>query len=196
VKKFAAVLLAGGRSTRMGASKALLNYGGTPLWLFQIEKLIRLNPEQLFFSVQAGSSFPPGAWTFVHDRSAELGPLGGLDAALRLTCQEFLVTLAVDMPAMTSAFLSSLLKKAGPAGVVPHLNGFYHGAAAVYPTSILPIVERLLDGDDRSLQHLTDEALKVGLMTVEEITSAQSALFENWNAPDDLSRAGSRSFSG
>jgi molybdenum cofactor guanylyltransferase len=180
----------------MGASKALLNYGGTPLWLFQIEKLIRLNPEQLFFSVQAGSSFPPGAWTFVYDRSAELGPLGGLDAALHLTCQEFLVTLAVDMPAMTSAFLSSLLKKAGPAGVVPHLNGFYHGAAAVYPTSILPIVERLLDGDDRSFQHLTDEALKVGLMTVEEITSAQSALFENWNAPDDLSRAGSRSFSG
>ena len=54
---------------------------------------------------------------------------------------------------------------------------------------ILPIVERLLDGDDRSFQHLTDEALKVGLMTVEEITSAQSALFENWNAPADLSQA-------
>ena len=180
----------------MGANKALLLYDGQPLWRFQIEKLIRLNPEQLFFSVRPDMRFPRGPWTFVHDRSDDLGPLGGLEAALRLTSQEFLVTLAVDMPTMTSAFLSSLLEEAGPAGVVPHLNGFYHGAAAVYPISIVSIVERLLDGDDRSFQHLTDEALKVGLMTVEEITSAQSALFENWNAPDDLSRAGTRSFSG
>lgn len=179
----------------MGMNKALLDYDGQPLWRFQMEKLLRLNPAQLFFSVRPGMGFPRGSWTFVHDRSGNIGPLGGLEAALRLTSQEFLVALAVDMPAMTSAFLSSLLEKAGPAGVVPHLNGFYHGAAAVYPISILPIVERLLDGDDRSFQHLTDEALKVGLMTVEEITSAQSALFENWNAPDDLSKAGTRSFS-
>jgi molybdopterin-guanine dinucleotide biosynthesis protein A len=177
----------------MGMNKALLDYDGLPLWRFQMEKLVRLNPKQLFFSVPPGSRFPSGSWTFVHDRSVDLGPLGGLEAALRLTRQEFLVTLAVDMPAMTSAFLSSLLETAGPAGVVPQLNGFYHGAAAVYPNGILPIVEKILDGDDRSFQHLTYEALKAGLMTVQEITPVQSGLFENWNSTEDLMRARTRS---
>ena len=89
MRKFAAVLLAGGRSTRMGVSKASLDCDGTPLWLFQMEKLIRLHPDRLFFSVQPETEFPSGSWTFVHDRSLDIGPLGGLEAALRLTRQAF-----------------------------------------------------------------------------------------------------------
>ncbi|MGB9276713.1 MAG: molybdenum cofactor guanylyltransferase [Terrimicrobiaceae bacterium] len=188
MRKFAAVLLAGGRSTRMGTNKASLDYDGQPLWCFQMEKLLRLNPGQLFFSVRPGMGFPRGSWTFVHDRSGNLGPLGGLEAALRLTGQEFLITLAVDMPAMTSVFLSSLLEEAGPYGVVPHLDGFYCGTAAVFPKSILPLVEEILACDDRSFQHLIDAALRARLMTVREITAAEAPLFENCNLPGDLKR--------
>ena len=58
--------------------------------------------------------------------------------------RDFLVALAVDMPAMTAAFLRLLLEKAGSAGVVPRLEGFYHGAVAVYPIKILPLAEQVL----------------------------------------------------
>jgi molybdopterin-guanine dinucleotide biosynthesis protein A len=145
VKDFDAVLLAGGESIRMGTNKALIGYR-VPLWRFQMEKLIQLGPDQLFFSTQPGMDFPAGPWTFVHDRTPNLGPLGGLQAALRLARVDFLVTLAVDIPAMTAAFLKSLLEKAGPAGVVPRLEGFYHGAVAVYPIKILPLAEQVLAG--------------------------------------------------
>jgi molybdenum cofactor guanylyltransferase len=189
VNKLAAVLMAGGRSKRMGISKALLDYKGTPLWLFQMEKLVQLHPDRIFFSVPPDMEFPSGSWTFVHDRSPDIGPLGGLEAALRLTREDFLVTLAVDMPAMTAEFLSFLLNKAGPAGVVPHFEGFYHGAAAVYPVTILPLVEQILAGNDRSFQHLIREALQSGIMKAEEIERATSGLFENWNSPEDVKRA-------
>jgi molybdenum cofactor guanylyltransferase len=194
MRKFAAVLLAGGKSTRMGVSKALLDCNGTPLWLFQIEKLVRLRPDQLFFSVQRGMHFPSGSWTFVHDRSPDIGPLGGLEAALRLTRADFLVTLAVDMPSMTAEFLSFLLEKAGPTGVVPLLEGFYHGAAAVYPAKILPLVEQVLAGSDRSFQHLIREALRFGMMKTQEISAAERGLFANWNAPEDVNEADAASF--
>jgi molybdenum cofactor guanylyltransferase len=194
VKDFDAVLLAGGESIRMGTNKALIGYHGVPLWRFQMEKLIQLGPDQLFFSTQLGMDFPAGPWTFVHDRTPNLGPLGGLQAALRLARVDFLVTLAVDMPAMTAAFLKSLLEKAGPAGVVPRLEGFYHGAVAVYPIKILPLAEQVLAGNDRSLQHLIHEAIKAGLMAVEEIEPAKSGLFENWNLPDDVKRTCIRLF--
>ena len=39
-------------------SKALLDYKGTPLWLFQMEKLIQLRPDQIFFSVPPGYGIP------------------------------------------------------------------------------------------------------------------------------------------
>jgi molybdenum cofactor guanylyltransferase len=186
VKKFAAVLLAGGRSARMGTSKALLDHGGSPLWRFQMEKLIRLRPDQLFFSVRPEMEFPSGPWAIVHDRHPDSGPLGGLEAAMRLACADYLITLAVDMPAMTAEFLSLLLEKAGPAGIVPHLDGFYHGASAIYPVRMLTLVEQVCAGEDRSFQHLIREGLRSGMMKAHEVEGAATRLFENWNSPQDL----------
>jgi molybdenum cofactor guanylyltransferase len=177
---------------RMGTSKALLELNGTPLWLLQMKKLVQLRPDQLFFSVQPEVEFPSGPWVFVHDRSPDAGPLGGLEAALRLTRSDYLVALAVDMPAMTAEFLSFLLERAGSAGVVPHLDGFYHGASAVYPVTMLPLVEEVLAGKDRSLQRLIREALRSGMMKPQEIERAASGLFENWNSPQDMTLRSNR----
>jgi molybdopterin-guanine dinucleotide biosynthesis protein A len=186
MKKFAAVLLAGGRSSRMHTNKAFITYDGMPMWRFQVDKLVKLDPDELFLSVQEGAEFPSGAWRFVHDRSTELGPLGGLEAALRQTHSEFLLTLAVDMPGMTVSFLRELLEQPGSAGTVPLLDGFYCGTAAVYPVKILPLVEEILAGKDRSFQRLIDEAIKSGVMTAKEIPISQAALFCNLNSPEDL----------
>lgn len=191
MKEFAAVLMAGGRSKRMGTSKALLDCDGTPLWRLQMNKLVTLRPAELFFSVQPGMAFPPGQWTFVHDCSPDSGPLGGLEAALRLARSNLLVTLAVDMPTMTTDFLNGLLEQSGPAGIVPHLDGYYFGAAAVYPVGILPLVERILAGNDRSFQRLIRDALHSGMMTARDVPPSERGLFENWNAPADVKHLGS-----
>ena len=170
----------------MGVNKGRLDYKGTQLWRFQLDKLIQLNPNRLFFSVTPEMTFPEGPWTVVYDRSPQLGPLGGLEAALRLTSEAFLVTLAVDMPEMTTEFLGFLLGKAKTTGVVPCVDGFYHGACAVYPAHILPLVEQVLASDDRSFQHLVSEALQARFLQVEEIKSTTKKLFENWNFPQDV----------
>jgi len=47
---FAAVLLCGGRSTRMGRDKAFLDWDGRPLWQVQLEKLQQLAPQRLLIS--------------------------------------------------------------------------------------------------------------------------------------------------
>jgi molybdenum cofactor guanylyltransferase len=185
MKKFAAVLLAGGRSSRMRSNKAFIKCEGLPLWRFQINKLAELNPDQLFLSIQGGAEFSSGPWRFVHDRSTELGPLGGLEAALRQTHSEFLLTLAVDMPQMTVTFLRELVEQSGSAGIVPFLDGFYCGAAAVYPVRILPLVEKILADKDRSFQRLIGEAIKSGMLKAKEVPASQATLFANWNSPED-----------
>lgn len=189
MKNFGAVLLAGGRSTRMRANKALLDYNGIPIWRFQMNKLVELGPDELYFSVQPATVFPQGPWEFVHDRSPHLGPLAGLEAALRQTHADFLVALAVDMPGITVGFLSELLERSGPAGTVPRVDGFYCGTAAVYPVGILPLVRMILTSNDRSFQHLICQALESGLMNAKEIPPARQSLFSNWNSRKDLRKA-------
>jgi molybdopterin-guanine dinucleotide biosynthesis protein A len=172
----------------MKTNKALHRHQGMPMWRFQMEKLNSLHPNQLFFSIPRAMKFPSGPWTFLHDRLPEMGPLGGLQAALHGARSEFLMSLAVDMPGMTSEFLSEMLAESETAGVVPLFEGFYCGAAAVYPIKILPLVEKILAGRDRSFQCLLRAAIESGLMKTKEISDAQRSLFENWNAPEDLGR--------
>ena len=96
------------------------------------------------------------------------------------------MTLAVDMPRITVNFLRELIEESECAGTVPLHEGFYCGTAAVYPLKILPLVQEILAGNDRSFQRLIYEALKAGMMNAKEISDSQSALFTNWNSPDDL----------
>jgi molybdopterin-guanine dinucleotide biosynthesis protein A len=97
----------------MGSPKALLDWGGRPLWRHQAETLDSLAPDERFISLPPGLAVDCGTWTRVFDRVPELGPLGGIDAALRAMRSEWLVVLAVDLPAMTTNYLLAQLTAAG-----------------------------------------------------------------------------------
>jgi molybdopterin-guanine dinucleotide biosynthesis protein A len=188
VSSFAAVLLAGGASSRMGRPKALLDFEGQPLWRRQMATLQALAPAELFLSATRELDFGTGPWTTLHDRASGLGPLAGVEAALRAMKVQRLVALAVDMPGVTSDFLRLLLREAGDAGIVAELEGFYQGTVAIYPRSILPRVETILAGDDRSFQKLVGEAVAAGEMKVHRVTEAERSLFRNLNRPEDLAK--------
>lgn len=178
--------MAGGASTRMGQPKALLDYHGAPLWRHQADKLLQLRPRQLLISAPPSLQLEKGPWTIVHDHQSDLGPLAGLDAALDAVTADYLVVLAVDMPAITVDFLQLLLDRAGGKGVVPELDGFYQGLVAIYPTKIHAIVRQVLGGDDRSIQHLIRRARADDLVEIYLVKEDERPLFKNLNSPSDL----------
>jgi molybdenum cofactor guanylyltransferase len=182
----AAVLLAGGASVRMRRPKAFLTHEDLPLWRFQMNTLLGLEPSELFLSAAPGVEFEPGPWTLLHDRQPGLGPVAGLDAALRASAAERIVVLAVDMPAITTEFLYRLLGQPGNGGIVPRLEGFYYGMVAIYPRSIQPLVEKVLAGEDRSFQHLVRLGLVADLLKSYSVTESEKGLFRNLNSPSDL----------
>ena len=185
----AALLLAGGASTRMGRTKALLDRGGRPLWRVQVEKLQALHPVELFVSIPRDLALPPGPWQILHDKEVGRGPLSGLHAALTAMTGEWLVVLAVDLPEMTTAFLQSLYHAAlaRGSGLIPQLDGVYEGLAAIYPRSLAELCEQHLAGDDRSLQRFAREAMAGGLLSTFSVPVRKSrGLFRNVNRPADL----------
>ena len=90
------ILLAGGRSSRMGRDKAGLLLEGSSLLDCQVRKLRRLGCREILISGQPGLA-PPGLCA-VPDRYPGCGPLGGLHAGLSAaSCSKCLI-LAVDIP--------------------------------------------------------------------------------------------------
>ncbi|MBA3651741.1 MAG: molybdenum cofactor guanylyltransferase [Chthoniobacterales bacterium] len=174
-----AVLLAGGKSTRMGRDKAFLDYHGEPLWQRQLATLRALSPEQLMISGPRRAEWSD--CEVVPDEVSNAGPLAGVTAALQKCSAPLLVVLAVDLPRVTAEFLRSLLALGGAVAQGPH--GF-EPLAAVYPTSCAALAAQGLSSGDFSMQNFVREANGQGLLVACAISGPD--LFTNLNSPSDL----------
>lgn len=185
---FTAVLLAGGRSTRMGVDKAGLIVDGQPLWRLQLDKLRALEAGEIFISGRAEGPYADAGIEVVPDTAPGLGPLGGIAAMLRLAAAPLVIVLAVDLPAVSVAFLAGLVARAAQSrlGVVPQGDRWFEPLAAVYPQAAAPLAEECLCGVDRSMQHFVRRLVAAGLASALPLTAAQLAEFRNVNAPGDL----------
>jgi molybdenum cofactor guanylyltransferase len=177
-----AVLLTGGKSTRMGRDKALLEIDSEPLWRRQLETLRALAPEQLML---AGPPCEDGET--VADEIPDAGPLGGVAAALRKCRSSHLVVLAVDLPRMTPDFLRSLLALCREGrGAVPGGPEIFEPLAAVYPAACAALASAALRSADFSMQNLVRKALVQQLLVARPILASETPLFVNLNSPADL----------
>jgi molybdopterin-guanine dinucleotide biosynthesis protein A len=180
-----AVLLAGGKSSRMGRDKAFLEFDGQPLWRRQMEKLGQLSPEQIMLSGP-----PRNEWSHydvISDEVENAGPLAGVAAALGKCTTPHLVVLAVDLPMMTANFLQSLLALCrGHRGAVSRNENGYEPLAAVYPAGCAFLANVALRSGDFSMQNFVRKGTQEKWLVERKISAAEAPLFTNLNSPADL----------
>ena len=137
-------VLAGGRSSRMGADKALVQLGGQPL---VAHALGILREAGLTASIAGGQSELAAFAPMVEDRQPGLGPLSGICSALASTTARCAVFTSVDLPLLPPTLVACLLRHAvitGRAVTVPSVNGFAQTFPAVVARAALPALEREL----------------------------------------------------
>ena len=182
-----AVLLAGGKSRRMGQDKATLQFRGAPLWKIQIELLRKLEPQELFVSATTDPPWRPANIQFVPDDQPSRGPLSGIAAALSRSTADHLVALAIDMPFMAENYLRKLCEKLQPGiGVVPVIENRAEPLAAIYPRAAHEDVVGALSGSDFSLQSLVSKLIAAGKLQAIQLSDEEKAFFHNLNEPRDL----------
>jgi molybdopterin-guanine dinucleotide biosynthesis protein A len=185
--KFSAALLVGGRSLRMGRDKALLTIEGVPLWQRQLRLLRELQPSEIFFVGPAREEWIAAGCECFADAANDVGPIGGIVAALRRSAHSHLLVLAIDLPQMRTDFLRNLLALCSENhGIIPKTNEQFEPLAAIYPVSCLEVAERCLSAGEYSLQKFARRAVNAGLLVVRKITTAEESLFFNVNTPADL----------
>ncbi len=184
-------ILAGGKSSRMGADKAFVEFEGRTLLARALDLARSITPEvRIVGEVAKFSAFAP----VVEDVFRECGPLGGIHAALRATRTELNVVLAVDMPFVSFALLQFLLSRArnpdGAVATVPRSAGRWQPLCAVYRREFGEAAEFALRAGRYKIDALFD-AVQVQVVDEEGLVDAGFAprIFSNLNTPDDLHTA-------
>jgi len=185
---FSAVLLAAGRSTRMGTDKALLPApAGGPLWQRQRDVLAKAGAVEIFLSVRPDQAWARPAEGFsarLYDAQPDCGPLIGLTAGLERAVHPHLAVLAIDLPRLDAEWFALLRAECAPGiGAVGRRDGRFEPLAAIYPREIMPRAWERIARAEYALQPLLAEAEAAGLLQVREISPDEADGFENWNGP-------------
>ena len=190
-----AALLMGGRSTRMGRDKALVEFAGQPLWWVQWQKLRVLAPAQLLLSARPGQDVPvpPPPAQVVRDAFGDIGPLGAV-----LSCLDYVqlagpgamvLVLATDLPRVPTAFLQEVAFHAEPGcGAVVRHAGRFEPLAAVYPAEMLDLGRRRVRLGRLALQGFVEAGVEGNLMQEMPASEWPNEIFANLNTPADLAR--------
>jgi molybdopterin-guanine dinucleotide biosynthesis protein A len=182
-----AVLLAGGRSRRMGADKTTLLIGGKPLWQRQFSILKEMRPNALWISARGELPWCPPEIEVVVDLPPSRGPLSGVTAALRRLQTSHLMVLAVDLPQMTADHLRKLWGLARPgSGTIPLHSDYLEPLCAIYPVEALAAAEETLNSGDASLQSFGQKLLHRSQVQIYYLTSREQSLYLNMNTPSDF----------
>lgn len=190
-RDFAAALLAGGRSRRMGRDKAWVEWQGQPLWRVQLARLRALAPRRLLLSCRTEQHLAGEVVDLVPDPPGDDGPLPALLRCLKAAGRPLLV-MAVDMPHMPAALLDAMVDRAlahPGRGVVYEGPHGYEPLAAVYPLAVVPLLEAAVAGGCLRLQAMVHSAVAAGLLETIPMTRAEQAAFANFNSPGDLDDA-------
>ena len=154
------VILAGGRSSRMGQNKAEMLFNGEPLLRRAVRRLTPAVDDLLVIGPTPLESLVPGI-RVVADLVSGVGPLGGLYTALRSSTSARIFLTACDMPFVQPGLVRAMLVVSeatldAQAIILRDLNDAtrIHPLHAVYTSACLPAVEQALASDNCSLRGL------------------------------------------
>lgn len=182
------LILAGGRSSRMGRDKAgLILPDGRTLLQRQVEVLREAGATTVLVSIRAGrESALPGV-QFVPGLMPDAGPLAGIAAGLCAAPAGLVLVLAVDMPVVQAGHLRELvgLATAGR-GVVPVQAGQCEPLAAVYPTILAASAEAALAAGRLAVQQWAREEAAQARLRLWETPREWAGVLRSWNTPADV----------
>ncbi|MFP5021249.1 molybdenum cofactor guanylyltransferase [Pseudonocardia phyllosphaerae] len=201
----AAIVLAGGRSSRMGRPKADLDWHGVPLLTRTVAVLGRAVDGPLVVVRAAGQQLPPcPAWLagrveVCDDPVPDLGPLPAIGVGLRAVGDraEAAFVASVDLPLLHPAYAARVLDRIEQHDVVlPKALGHRQPLAAAYRTTLAPVIADLTaagEGRPPSLfarcdvRHLTEDELFAD--PVLSRLDPQLASLTNVNTPEEFAAA-------
>ena len=170
-------ILAGGRSTRMGTDKALLDWHGHTVLDHMVALLRHATDDVQVVGRDLHLDHLPG-----------LGPLSGIATALTITSTDNNLILALDLPLLTKTFLTYFRETAEHSRrpMLACKIGSYFPLCLGIRRQLLPAVEQRLSRGELSVRGFIQD-VDAEIISESELHKRgfPSSIFRNLNTPDD-----------
>lgn len=180
------VVLAGGRSSRMGKDKALLPLGGRTLLEHVLDRVKPLT-EDVVVVTRDPRRFQDLPARVVGDEPGPRGALTGLYSGLRATRNDLALAVACDMPFLNLRLIRYMaLLAPGHDVVIPRVRGFLEPLHAFYRKSCLGPIREVLDrGEQKVIAFFPQVRVRVVEGWNLEVFDPAYRSFINVNTPED-----------
>ena len=187
------IILAGGRSQRLGRDKVWEKIGGHCLFAKVVASVMTLGSEVIVVTATDDVNLPAVAprLRIIGDLKLGRGPLCGIYTGLEASNSRYNLVVAADMPFLNQALLHYMIGLAPDVDlVVPKIGDMVEPLHAVYSKSCLEPIGRLLHQGELRIQKLFP-LVKVRYVDADEITrfDRQMLSFFNVNTEEDIRRA-------
>lgn len=185
--KITGIILAGGKSSRMGKDKGLCEYKGRALVTYAIEvlkplcgRIIICANNQEEYNVFGFEVFP--------DEIKGIGPMGGILSGLKQSETEHNLVLSCDTPFVTGDLFQRLIQHIEKNQIVVpfHQDGKLEPLAAYYATNVIAELAQCVESGDYKMMNFLQK-VRTGTFDVDSLWPGEAIqLFHNLNTPDDL----------
>jgi molybdenum cofactor guanylyltransferase len=186
------VLLAGGKSLRMGKDKRHLVVGEQTLLHRGLTVLRSIFQEVLVVIAQDSSPLDIDA-RVIRDLVPDGGSLGGIYTGLMQARTPCIFVVGCDMPFLNQSVITHIMTQRAAADIVmAKLAGRLHPMHALYGRRCLPAMEQMILARQLKIQDLVSHAsIQVRYLTEADLHSIDPSWrsFHNVNTPEDFERA-------
>ena len=180
---YSGIILAGGKSSRMGQDKALMEFDRIPIIQhiatllkdFTSEIIVASNNEDHHSYANFG----------VTDTYKNSGPMAGIEAGLNAASNKSCLVLSCDSPFITKSILVELTSEKDNEAIIATCNGRIHPLIGIYRKSSIQTIQSHLDQKQFKMRRLLED-LNTKYM---RFPSSVESAFHNINTQEEWHQA-------
>jgi molybdopterin-guanine dinucleotide biosynthesis protein A len=184
------VILAGGKSDRMGQNKALMSLDGHRL-VDRVVDVLRAVFANLLVVTNSPELYADLGLRMVGDVYPDKGALGGIYSAVHHVATPYCFIVACDMPFLNPTVMRYLIAQIDAYDVVmPDIHGETEPLHAIYGKACLAPIHRRIEANRLKITGFLPE-VRVRMVTATELQPLDPDLltFQNLNTPEDFQAA-------
>ncbi len=184
-KKITAIILAGGKSSRMGQDKGLLEFNGKPMIAHIIDNLKSSGVADIII-ISNNQEYEKFNQNVYRDIIKDQGPIGGVFTGLTHSCSEWNLVVSCDVPNLVPKYFELLIEQGSkkPLSILEN-EGKNHYLISLYHQSLTPIVKEHIDNGILKMENFFEN---VGGQTIAvgDYLEAEASVFANINTRSEL----------
>jgi len=187
-KKIVGIILSGGKSSRMGSEKGLVDWNGKPLIEYSIDCLKGVCNKIVISSNKDCYNYLN--LPVIADEIKDCGPIGGIFSCMNNIKADLYLVISCDVPYVPTQLYADLLENIKDADLIYPIekDGRKQPLISVYTRTCLPVIKgELLVGNYKMMKLLSllkEKAFKLS----PQLSYYNPKLLSNANTPDDINQ--------